>query len=207
MQTKKLQDVQPNFGCERYSMETTGASQISTVSSNPKTMWTIASLFSTPFFQFKSLDKPSTSKGVDIIQGTTSRGASQHTTLSRSVSHPGSTIFSDSQTVAYPSPLPQASTSTANPNVVPEEHDGLIQFNNKVEKELDVEIAQTLSHGGMMGCIKFSRDGKYVAAGCRDGRAYIYNVEAGTLKWWVFWMLLLGILTYLRCVASSEICL
>ena len=53
----------------------------------------------------------------------------------------------------------------------------------------------------------FSPDGSHVAAGCWDGKAYIYNVQAGTLNWWVFGMLLLGILTYLHCVVFSEICL
>ena len=217
----KLQDVRNNLVCEQCSMESTSAPQI-TVPSKPKTMRTTASLFSTPFTQFSTRDKPGTSRRVDVIQGTTSRRPSQHTTLiqklhsvitstqpSRSVSHPGTTIFSGSQTVAFPSPLPQASSSTANPNVVLEEHDSLIQFNNKVEKELDVEIAHTFVHGDVMRCecVKFSRDGKYLAAGCWDGKAHIYNVQAGTLNWWVFGMLLLGILTYLCRVASSEICL
>jgi len=29
--------------------------------------------------------------------------------------------------------------------------------------------------------VKFSRDGRYLAAGCGDGKAYIYDVETGKL--------------------------
>jgi len=59
----------------------------------------------------------------------------------------------------------------------------MVEFNNEVERELDVEIAHTLFHAEPLRRIKFSRDGKYLAASCVDGKAYIYDVQEGTLTW------------------------
>lgn len=46
-----------------------------------------------------------------------------------------------------------------------------------------MRMEYTLLHGKRIGCVKFSQDGKYLAAGCYDGKAYIYAVESGTLTW------------------------
>jgi len=185
MQKKKLKDVGRNSVCERCSMGTTSAPRLS-VSSKPGIMKTARSLLSTPFSRAESLDKP-----TQVM--TTSRSTQQSklfqklystiapTKPSRSI--PGAmtklsdSISADSQTVS-PSPLPKVSIST--PGSVPREV--LIKFNNEIEKELDVEITHTLFHGASMECVKFSRDGRYLAAGCKDGKTYIYDVRQGTLS-------------------------
>jgi glucose repression regulatory protein TUP1 len=64
-----------------------------------------------------------------------------------------------------------------------EEPDWSIAFNNQVAKELDIEMIQLLSPGEVTNCVKFSPDGRYLAAGCWDGKAYIYDVETGALTW------------------------
>jgi WD40 repeat protein len=61
--------------------------------------------------------------------------------------------------------------------------DWSIAFNNQVAKELDIEMIHLLSHGKRVYCVKFSPDGKYLAAACGDGKAYIYDVETGALTW------------------------
>jgi WD40 repeat protein len=49
-----------------------------------------------------------------------------------------------------------------------------------------VEVAHILLHDCIISGVKFSQDGKYLAAGCDDGSAYIYTVETGALIWLVF---------------------
>jgi len=195
MQMKKLKDVGRNSVCERCSIGTSSAPPIS-VPSKPGTMKTARSLLSTPFFRSESLDKPGTSRGVDPIQETTTSRSTQRSTLfrklysiitptqpsqsiPRAMTKHSDTISADPQTVSRPSPLPKVSASTVDPGSGPRE--GLIKFNNKIEKELNVEITHTLFHGGSVGCVKFSRDGKYLAAGCDDGKTEIYDVRQGTL--------------------------
>ena len=157
-------------------------------------MNTAHSLLSTPFFRAESLDKPGISTSVDPTQEITTSRSTQQSTLfqklysiitptkpSRSISHAmtkhSDTIPVDPQT--HPSPLPKVSASTVDPGSGPREV--LIKFNNEIEKELDVEITHTLYHEVPVECVKFSRDGRYLAVGCVHGRAYIYDVQDGTL--------------------------
>jgi WD40 repeat protein len=63
------------------------------------------------------------------------------------------------------------------------EGDWSISFNNEVGKKFDVQMAHVFFHGQIIECVKFSRDGKYLAAACWDGNAYIYDVETGRLSW------------------------
>ena len=152
------------------------------------------SLIFTPPFETESLDKLGTSTGVEPSQETTTSRSTQQSTLfhklysiitptrtSRTISHAISkrsdNISADSQTIARP--LPQEPALTVDPRSGPDER--LIKFNKNVEKELDVKIGHTLFHGGAVDCVKFSRDGKYVAAGCKDGKTYIHDVKQGTL--------------------------
>jgi WD40 repeat protein len=81
-----------------------------------------------------------------------------------------------------------------------------IIFNDEVEKVLDLEMVRVL-HRGVINCVRFSRDGKYLAAACYDGRAYIYDAESGTLTWSALGKLPLGILADIGYLVSSEICL
>ena len=198
MQTKKLKDVGRNFVYERCSMGTTSAPRLA-VPSKSETMKTARSLLSTPFFQAESLDKPGTSTYVDpshpTQEMTTSRSTQQSTpfqklysiitpakpsrSIPRAMTKHSDTISANTQTVSRPSPLQKVSASTVDPGSGPREV--LIKFNNEIEMELDVEITHTLFHEKPVHCVKFSRDGRYLAAGCHDGRAYIYNVQDGTL--------------------------
>jgi glucose repression regulatory protein TUP1 len=70
---------------------------------------------------------------------------------------------------------------TVNPDSGPDEHKWSITFNNELERELDIGIDHSLYHEELIWCAKFSQDGKYLAAGCVNGKAYIYEVQTGTL--------------------------
>lgn len=78
-------------------------------------------------------------------------------------------------------PSPSLTPSTC-PDSDPEE-DLSITFNYEVTRELDVEVVNVFFHEKAVECVKFSRDGKYLAAGCQDGKVYIYNVATGALTW------------------------
>jgi len=185
MQMKKLQDVGRNFACEQCSMGTTSAPRIA-VPSKPETMKTARSWLSTLFFEAESLDK---------LTGVTRGGSTQSTLFQKLISiiTPTQTSQFISPHDAMPTKRPDTSSAASQtvtrssqvsaPTVDPGSghSECLIKFNNEVEKELDVEMTHKLFHGGSMCCVKFSRDGEYLAAGCNDGKAYIYDVQEGTL--------------------------
>jgi hypothetical protein len=153
--------------------------------------------FSKPFFIFKSLVKPS----VDQAQESAApRHSTRHTTLSKkvpptvtstrpsqSVSHkPSDTILTRSRAVHFAFPLPQASAPSVEfDSSIEWLYDGSIEPNNEVEKEPRMEVVHTLTHRNPIWCAKFSRDWKYLAIGCQDGKAYIYHVKTGIVKWQV----------------------
>jgi len=85
-----------------------------------------------------------------------------------------------------PSPSLQLPTLAVDPKANAKRHDRSIAFNNQVRKELDVELAHTFSHEKALRSVKFSHDGKFLAAGCWDGKAYIYDVQTGRLTRGVF---------------------
>jgi hypothetical protein len=88
-------------------------------------------------------------------------------------------VVPDSESVSFPSLSSESPVSTVGDS--PKEQS--IVFNNTVKKELDVEMVRVLSHGAAIRCVQFSRDGKYLAAGCTTEEAYIYDVETGALSW------------------------
>ena len=171
-----------NIICERCSN--------GTMSPQPKTMKTS---FFRPFFQSKSLNSPSashTSRGVRLSQERATRPSTQHTIVNKfhsvntnTPTLPSHTTFRSSDIVTH-SPT-KASVSTVDPDPSPKKRTLSITY-NEVRKELDVEILHVLCHRKPIFCVRFSQDGKYLAAGCEDGKAYIYGVETGILTWSVF---------------------
>jgi WD40 repeat protein len=169
-QARELENFRRNIVCERCSKGTASAHGI--IASSSKTT---PSLFSRPFLQFKKPTTSHTSPTVDLTQEPATR---QHTILIKRLlsvitpTRPSNNTTSKSS-VTHP--------TAVNPDSGPEERKWSITFNNEVEKELDVGIEHDLYHEDSIWCAKFSQDGKYLAAGCRNGKAYIYEVQTGTL--------------------------
>ncbi|KAI9014351.1 WD40-repeat-containing domain protein [Phycomyces nitens] len=71
----------------------------------------------------------------------------------------------------------------ADPNSVPasmkvEGQDWFALFNPKVPRQLKVDLVHTLDHTSVVCCVKFSADGRYLAAGCNHS-TFIYDVSTG----------------------------
>jgi WD40 repeat protein len=191
-QAKELLAVRRKVDCERCRKGNTGGPQ--TIASWLKAKKRMNS-------RSQNLRKPSTSGVLRRVAPSQPMGrSSQHTTLieepqahttitprqsvSGTTSQPSDIAITHRQVISLPSTL-KPSTSTVNPGSGTEECGWSISFNNQVGKELNVEMINTLSHEKSIFCVKFSQDGKYLAAGCYDGKAYIYDVsETGTLTWY-----------------------
>lgn len=52
-------------------------------------------------------------------------------------------------------------------------------FNSNVRRVLDVDLVHTLLHESVVCCVRFSRDGRYVATGCNRS-AQIFDVSTGS---------------------------
>jgi len=197
VQGTELRDIRRNFVCERCGNGTASAPQ--TIASSQSKTFETSSSSCRPHFQVESLHKPNTSSQVvnpsqqtfqhlssqqrDVTQKSQSAATVTQPAQSRilTTSRPSDPIVTHTPTVILPPPLPEVSASTEDLDSGPEELDGSIEFNNNVKKELDVETVHELFHNNTIGCVKFCQDGKYLVAGCRDGKAYIYNVQTGSL--------------------------
>lgn len=73
--------------------------------------------------------------------------------------------------------------ANCNPDDLPttqkrEGQDWYAVFNPEVQRVLDVELLHDLVHESVVCCVRFSRDGKYVATGCNRS-AQIFDVATG----------------------------
>ncbi|KAF2151133.1 WD40 repeat-like protein [Myriangium duriaei CBS 260.36] len=64
------------------------------------------------------------------------------------------------------------------PQLKREGEDWYAVFNPRVPRTLDVELVHNLPHLSVVCCVRFSRDGRYVATGCNRS-AQIFDVESG----------------------------
>lgn len=79
-----------------------------------------------------------------------------------------------------PSVAPQQGLADVDPESVPanmkvEGQDWFALFNPKAPRLLKVDLVHTLEHPSVVCCVKFSADGRYLAAGCNRA-TFIYDV-------------------------------
>jgi general transcriptional corepressor TUP1 len=56
--------------------------------------------------------------------------------------------------------------------------DWVCVFSQNLPRNFDIDLVHTLTHDSVVCCVRFSADGKYVAAGCNKS-AQIYDVQTG----------------------------
>lgn len=64
------------------------------------------------------------------------------------------------------------------PNLKREGDDWYAVFNPRIRRTLDVELVHNLVHESVVCCVRFSRDGRFVATGC-NRTAQIFDVDSG----------------------------
>ncbi|KAI9317623.1 WD40-repeat-containing domain protein [Dichotomocladium elegans] len=95
-------------------------------------------------------------------------------------SAPAAAVVKASSVLGGASNVPPGTLADVDPESVPanmkvEGKDWFALFNPKVPRYLTVNLIHTLDHASVVCCVKFSADGKYLAAGC-NRTTFIYDV-------------------------------
>ncbi|ORZ02431.1 WD40-repeat-containing domain protein [Syncephalastrum racemosum] len=80
-----------------------------------------------------------------------------------------------SPTTAAPGALADIDPDSVPPNMKVEGQDWFALFNPKVPRYLKVDLVHTLTHSSVVCCVKFSANGRYMAAGC-NRETFVYDV-------------------------------
>lgn len=76
--------------------------------------------------------------------------------------------------------LSDLEVSKANPEFKKQKLDYYVLYNPAFERDLDVEMIHSLDHSSVVCCVRFSKDGKFIATGCNK-TTQVFNVETGEL--------------------------
>lgn len=76
-------------------------------------------------------------------------------------------------------PLGDINPENVPANMKAEGQDWFALFNPKATRYLKVDLLHTFDHGSVVCCVKFSMDGRFLAAGCNQA-TYIYDTIAST---------------------------
>jgi len=140
-----------------------------------------------PFWRrvFKSHSRPTDSANSDIpgrsgLSQLSNPKASDFIQPNRSVSVSSESIQPSSLSVTQqPISLPETSTC---PTDVPNHMDWSVDFDGDVKPALNVKLEHVLTPGAVVGRVRFSPDGEYLAVGVDNG-TYIYDVKTGAKSW------------------------
>ena len=69
------------------------------------------------------------------------------------------------------------------PKNIPNQLDWPVDFNGNVGRALNVKLEHVLACETVVGRVRFSADGKYLAVGIRNGQTYIYDVKTWAKCW------------------------
>ncbi|ABN67995.2 transcriptional repressor TUP1, partial [Scheffersomyces stipitis CBS 6054] len=76
--------------------------------------------------------------------------------------------------------LSDLDVSKANPDFKKQKLDYYVLYNPAFARDLDVELIHSLDHSSVVCCVRFSKDGKFIATGCNK-TTQVFNVETGEL--------------------------
>ncbi|CAN3355325.1 transcriptional repressor Tup1p [Diutina catenulata] len=68
----------------------------------------------------------------------------------------------------------------ANPDFKKQKLDYYVLYNPAFKRDLDVDLIHSLDHSSVVCCVRFSKDGKFIATGCNK-TTQVFNVETGEL--------------------------
>ncbi|CUM65503.1 uncharacterized protein PRCAT00003148001 [Priceomyces carsonii] len=70
--------------------------------------------------------------------------------------------------------------SKANPDFKKQKPDYFVLYNPAFSRDLDVELIHSLDHSSVVCCVRFSKNGEFIATGCNK-TTQVFNVETGEL--------------------------
>ena len=76
--------------------------------------------------------------------------------------------------------LSDLDVAKANPDFKKQNLDYYVLYNPAFARDLDVDLIHSLDHSSVVCCVRFSKDGKYIATGCNK-TTQVFNVETGEL--------------------------
>lgn len=79
-------------------------------------------------------------------------------------------------------PSPSTSETSTNPGTVPDRSDWSVEYNPEIKQSLRLTLDKTFTFPDSVFYAKFSRDGKYLAAGLLNGKTHIYDMITGSKR-------------------------
>ncbi|ODV76934.1 WD40 repeat-like protein [Suhomyces tanzawaensis NRRL Y-17324] len=76
--------------------------------------------------------------------------------------------------------LTDLDVAKASPDFKKQKLDYYVLYNPAFQRDLDVELVHSLDHSSVVCCVRFSKDGQFIATGCNK-TTQVFNVETGEL--------------------------